>query len=68
MDPRAHDVPWGTGKANVKALLEEIHRQGFKGVFSAEYEYNWENSLPELAECVTNFEKFAQEIAAAAQR
>ncbi len=68
MDPRAHDVPWGTGKANVKALLEEIHRQGFKGVFSAEYEHNWENSLPDLAECVTNFEKFAREIAAAAQQ
>lgn len=64
MSPRAHDVPWGTGKANVKALLEEIHRQGFKGVFSAEYEHNWENSLPDLAECVKNFEAIAAEILA----
>ena len=55
----AHDVPWGTGKADVAALLAEIHRQGFKGPFSIEYEYNWLNSVPEIAECVAAFDKIA---------
>ena len=58
----AHDVIWGTGKANVKALLEEVHRQGFKGVFSIEYEHNWENSVPEIRECVKYFNKTAGEL------
>ena len=45
---KAHDVPWGTGQANVKALLEEVKRQGLSPiVFSIEYEHNWENSVPD---------------------
>jgi len=36
----AHDVPWGTGVGNIKGVLEELHRQNFKGVISIEYEYN----------------------------
>lgn len=55
----AHDVIWGTGKADVKALLTELHRQNFKGVFSIEYEYNWENSLPEISGCVAYFNEVA---------
>jgi len=60
----AHDVPWGTGKANVRALLQEIHRQRLKAVFSIEYEHNWLNSLPEIAQCVQFFDKVAAELAA----
>lgn len=59
----AHDVPWGTGKGEVKAVLEEIHKQGFRGVFSIEYEHNWENSLPEIAESVAYFDQVAAELA-----
>lgn len=51
----AHDVPWGTGVANVPALLEEMKRQGFQGPISIEYEHNWLESLPEIAQCVINF-------------
>jgi len=58
-----HDVPWGTGKADLKALLAELQRQGFKGVFSAEYEHNCENSDPEIAESVKNFDQAAAELA-----
>ncbi|HID24416.1 MAG TPA: sugar phosphate isomerase/epimerase [Planctomycetaceae bacterium] len=58
----AHDVPWGTGKANVRALLQEIHRQGLKAVFSIEYEHNWLNSLPEIAQCVRYFDQVAAEL------
>ena len=55
----AHDVPWGTGMANVEALLQELHRQKFQGVFSVEYEHNWENSVPEIRECAKYFNKIA---------
>jgi sugar phosphate isomerase/epimerase len=61
--PDAHDLPWGTGVCDVKAMLGELHRQGFKGVFSIEYEYNWDNSLPEIAQCVGYFDKIAAELA-----
>jgi sugar phosphate isomerase/epimerase len=58
----AHDVPWGTGQADVRAILHELYRQKFRGVFSAEYEHNWENNLPDLAECVRFFEQIATEL------
>jgi sugar phosphate isomerase/epimerase len=58
-----HDVPWGTGVGNAKAMLAEIHRQGIKAVFSIEYEYNWENSVPEIAQCVQYFDQVAAELA-----
>lgn len=43
-----HDVPWGTGISNIKAVLEELKRQGFKGPIFAEYEYNWTSNAPEI--------------------
>ena len=60
----AHDVPWGTGEANVKALLTEIHRQKLEAVFSIEYEHNWLESLPEIAESVAYFDSVAAGLAA----
>ncbi|HPV37818.1 MAG TPA: TIM barrel protein, partial [Candidatus Hydrogenedentes bacterium] len=60
----AHDVPWGTGVCNVEALMKEIQRQGLKNiVFSIEYEHNWDNSVPEIAQCVAYFDKVAAELA-----
>jgi len=59
---RGHDVPWGTGKGNVKAQLAELHRQGFKGVFSMEYEHSF--TMEDLAKCVRYFNQCAKEIAA----
>ena len=47
-----HDVPWGKGISNIKAVLEELKRQGFKGPIFAEYEYNWMNNAPEIAESI----------------
>ncbi|MBI9016264.1 MAG: sugar phosphate isomerase/epimerase [Phycisphaerae bacterium] len=54
----AHDMPWGTGVGNATAVLDEIKKQGFQGVFTAEYEYNWDNSMPELAQCVAFFKAY----------
>ena len=59
----AHDVPWGTGKADVKAILTEVHRQGLKAVFSIEYEHNWTTSVPEIAQCVAYFDEVAAKLA-----
>lgn len=53
----AHDVPWGTGISNVPAMLQELKKQEFKGVFSIEYEYNWDNNVPEIAQSIEYFNK-----------
>ncbi|MCY3023899.1 MAG: sugar phosphate isomerase/epimerase [Planctomycetota bacterium] len=61
-----HDVPWGTGKGDAKAMLAELQRQGFKGVFSIEYEYGGGQQLVDnVAKCVTFFEETAKELLAA---
>jgi sugar phosphate isomerase/epimerase len=60
--PEAHDVPWGEGVVNVPAVLSELKRQGFKGLFDVEYEHNWLNSGPEVKLCVDNFYKIVAEL------
>jgi sugar phosphate isomerase/epimerase len=62
-DAPTHDVPWGTGVCDVKGMLVEIHRQKLKAVFSIEYEYHWDNSLPEIAKSVAYFDRVALELA-----
>jgi AP endonuclease, family 2 len=57
-----HDVIWGTGILDVKGMLKELKRQKFKGVFSIEYEFNWDNSVPDIKECIKYFNKTADEI------
>lgn len=64
----AHDVPWGTGQADVPALLAELKRQGFHGVFSVEYEYHWTTSLPEIAQSAQFFRKVARQLCGDAAR
>jgi sugar phosphate isomerase/epimerase len=61
-DPNAHDVVWGTGVGDFKGILAELDRQKFQGVFSIEYEYNWDNSMPDLAKCIEYFNKVAGEL------
>ncbi len=48
----AHDVPYGTGVNNVSGVLDELKAQGFDGNISIEYEYHWETSMPEVAQCI----------------
>ncbi len=52
MGGRAHDVPYGTGVSDLPALLNEFKAQGFAGNISIEYEYHWETSTPEVAQCI----------------
>jgi sugar phosphate isomerase/epimerase len=58
----AHDTIWGTGVCNVEAMLKELKRQNFKGLFSMEYEYNVENPDPDMKECITYFHQTADRI------
>ena len=48
----AHDVPYGQGVSSVKEVLDELKAQGFQGNLSIEYEYNWDNSVPEVTKCI----------------
>lgn len=52
---QARDVHWGTGVANVDAMIKELKNQNFKGIISAEYEDNWNNNTPDVAESVRYF-------------
>ena len=58
-----HDVPWGTGVGNLKAQMAELKRQHFHGAFCVEYEYHWDNSMPEIAKCVKFFNATCAELA-----
>jgi len=62
--PNAHDVPWGTGKGDPKACLAELHRQGYQGYLSIEYETgsvaDLDNNLPK---CVAFFDQTCAELA-----
>lgn len=48
----SHDVPYGKGVGRIGEILDELKKQGFDGNISVEYEYNWENSLPEVKKCI----------------
>ncbi|HEY2328991.1 MAG TPA: sugar phosphate isomerase/epimerase [Verrucomicrobiae bacterium] len=48
----AHDVPFGTGVSDIPGILKELKRQHFIGNASIEYEYNWTNSVTDVAQCV----------------
>jgi sugar phosphate isomerase/epimerase len=52
MGPGAHDLPYGTGVSDIPGILQELRDQGFAGNISIEYEFHWENSLPEVAQCI----------------
>ena len=46
------DVVYGTGVSDIKDILKELKRQKFQGNISIEYEANWDNSVPDVAQCV----------------
>lgn len=59
-----HDVVWGTGKGDVKGMLEELKHQGYKGYLSIEYEYGSVKDLDaDLPKCVEYFDKTIADLA-----
>ncbi len=64
-DAKGIDQPWGTGTANARGILEELKRQGFKGVISLEYETGSGAELEaNAAKCIAWFDATARELAA----
>jgi sugar phosphate isomerase/epimerase len=61
--PDGHDVPWGSGMCDIGGILAELKQQGYKGAFCAEYEYNWDNSVPEITQCADYFRTVAAALA-----
>ena len=53
---------WGTGSLDMKGMLEELKHQRFEGVFSIEYEANWENSVPDIRKCIEYFHQTVEEL------
>ncbi|TAK93414.1 MAG: sugar phosphate isomerase/epimerase [Verrucomicrobia bacterium] len=49
------DQPFGSGISDIKGILDEFRAQGFNGNISIEYETKWDNSLPDVAQCVGFF-------------
>lgn len=57
-----HDVIWGTGVLDLEAMLKELKAQDFEGLFSVEYEYNWENSVPDIEKSIQYFKSLTKQI------
>jgi len=57
---QAKDVPWGTGRGDIKGILTEVKRQGIKPVFSIEYETPF--TMSQLAQCVAYMDQVAVEL------
>ncbi len=46
------DSIFGQGVSDISGILKELKRQKFQGNISIEYEYNWDNSVPDIAQCI----------------
>ncbi len=57
-DGKARDVPYGTGAGNLKAVLDELKNQGFKGYVTLEYEHMSDHLENEVGQCVAWFNKY----------
>lgn len=70
LDKTGEDKPWGTGAADAAAMLRLLHQQGFRGVFSIEYETGSGKELEDnVSKCIAFFDRqaaglLAQEAAA----
>ena len=51
----AHDTILGSGVCKVDAILKELKRQNFKGLFSIEYESQKENPESDVKQCISYF-------------
>lgn len=50
--PGQHDLIFGTGSTDMAGVLAELRRQKFDGNISCEYEFNWDHSVPDVAQCI----------------
>ncbi len=59
---KAHDVAWGTGIGDLKAIMAEMHRQKYRGTVCIEYEHDWLKSLPAIRRSIAFFNAAAREL------
>lgn len=52
LGPGQHDTIFGTGITDMAGVLAELKRQKFTGNISLEYEFNWDNSVPDMKQCI----------------
>lgn len=52
LGPGQHDTIFGKGITDMGAILAELRRQKFDGNIAIEYEFNWDNSVPDVKQCV----------------
>jgi sugar phosphate isomerase/epimerase len=58
LSAEGHDVPWGTGKAEFKQLLGELHRLGIKPtLIGLEYSHDYLDNMPEMADSVAFYRR-----------
>jgi sugar phosphate isomerase/epimerase len=58
------DVPWGTGKCDIRAMMEEIHRQKIPATFVIEYESTTGQELIDnVRKSIEYFNSVARELA-----
>jgi sugar phosphate isomerase/epimerase len=62
-NPKARDVPLGTGKANYANVLKQLGAQGFRGVMTIEYEHLSEKLVQDVAKSL----KFVEDVATSLQ-
>lgn len=58
----AHDVPFGTGKTDIAAVMQELKHQDFKGVLSIEYENHPEDNMAELKQSIDFYHATAKKL------
>lgn len=51
-NPKAHNVPYGTGVSDIPATLAAFAAQGFYGPVHIEHEVNWEDNVGEVKQCL----------------
>jgi sugar phosphate isomerase/epimerase len=56
------DVPLGQGDIGIADILKEVATHNIKIPFSIEYEADWDNNQPKVAECVRFFDATAKAI------
>lgn len=61
-NPKARDVPLGTGLADYGAVLKELHRQRYQGVMGIEYEHDSPQLQEDVAACVAFVEQTAGQL------
>jgi sugar phosphate isomerase/epimerase len=60
--PKGHDVIFGTGLADAKGMLAELHRQNFSGPISFEYENNVKDRPADVRKSVEAVRQIAKEL------